>query len=473
MSGIEILGIVAAALQIAELGSRLSVKLYTHHHKLKNADKSIQGLSRDVALTCNVMRQLGDSLKEDTEARLYSPEAFSTAQEVMDECRGVFTEIEIAITPSSASGNGTDSSVGSGVKAGMFARVTQKFTDVKRDSYLTVLGSNLERLKSTMLLMLNVIIYAGQMEHKALDEQRDLVKALLAEKAASEQRLDALILAKTPEPGRVQESELHQYTSLMRTLLQEISSVKLHLNSARHDRVRKGVEKIHLSETMFLLEQYTVTELGQSFSDSFFAFDKYGYGRPSSEDANSSKPDDTMKRSKGSSKRFKSFSYRPPRGKALPLQGTFPPEAGLPTYADPPRSKGEEVQPADSAETNRLHARFQKDPPPPGPPRAYLLPDCTQQQGKDGSGNELFAVLPQATIDKTPSDSAASRTDLIDSTEHTKEGAVDKLDEDSQINPARNAVEDAAPGGHEPEPVDVLEGYLLRWTILSAEEIKT
>lgn len=147
MSGIEILGIVAAALQIADLGSRVSVKLCTLCHRARHADTAIHALSKDVALTCSVMRQLGASLKEDGDAHLYSPEACTTAETVLDECQRVFDDINKII----------DRSTGSG-----FRRLTLALQEARRDSNLAVLGSNLERLKSTMLLMLNVIIYAGQ-----------------------------------------------------------------------------------------------------------------------------------------------------------------------------------------------------------------------------------------------------------------------------------------------------------------------
>jgi hypothetical protein len=45
MSGLEILGIAASVLQIAEMGGRLSVKLFTFSRKIKNADKNIDSNS--------------------------------------------------------------------------------------------------------------------------------------------------------------------------------------------------------------------------------------------------------------------------------------------------------------------------------------------------------------------------------------------------------------------------------------------
>ncbi|OGM47522.1 hypothetical protein ABOM_004263 [Aspergillus bombycis] len=148
MSGIEIVGVVAAALQIAELGSRVSVKLCTLCHRTRHADTILSGLSKEVALTCNVMRQLGASLKEDKDAHLYSAEACSTAETVLDECQKVFDEINKIIDVSTRS---------------TFRRVALVLAEARRDSSLTVLRSNLEKMKSTMLLMLNVIIYAGQL----------------------------------------------------------------------------------------------------------------------------------------------------------------------------------------------------------------------------------------------------------------------------------------------------------------------
>jgi hypothetical protein len=152
MSGIEIFGIVAAALQLADLGSRLSVKLYTHGQKARNTSLAAEALSRDVTLTCNVMRQLGESLREDNDARLCSAEAFETAQEVLNECQGVFKNIDKAIAPDSRAPRSSS----------LLLRMTQRVAEAQRGSQLAVLGSNLERLKSTMLLMLNVIMYAAQ-----------------------------------------------------------------------------------------------------------------------------------------------------------------------------------------------------------------------------------------------------------------------------------------------------------------------
>lgn len=152
MSGIEIVGVVASVVQIAELGGKLSVKLCTFCHRFKNASKSLTGLSKDIALTCNVLRQLGDSLEQDDLATLYSPDAFETAQGVLRECERVFQDLDRTIEQ-----HYSDTSSISRIE-----RATKKIWFLMNEPHLDAMAGNLERLKSTMLLMLNVIIYAGQ-----------------------------------------------------------------------------------------------------------------------------------------------------------------------------------------------------------------------------------------------------------------------------------------------------------------------
>lgn len=152
MSGIEIVGVVASIIQIAELGGRLSVKLCTFCHQFKNADKALRLLSKDVALTCSVLRQLGDSLGQDDLASLYSPDAFKTAQDVLKECEQVFHDLDSALEQHRSDAPSHT----------RLERMTRKIKFLMNEPHLETVAGNLERLKSTMLLMLNVVIYAGQ-----------------------------------------------------------------------------------------------------------------------------------------------------------------------------------------------------------------------------------------------------------------------------------------------------------------------
>jgi hypothetical protein len=158
MSGLEVLGIVASVIQIADVGARLSVKLCTFSHKVKNADANIRSISSDVALTCSVLRELGDNLKKDEQGRLCNVNAVRTAEEVVRECGRVFGELDLALE--GKGGNGEE-----GEKGGksFLMRVGRGVKWTVLEPQVELLRGNLERLKSTLLLMLNVIIYAGQL----------------------------------------------------------------------------------------------------------------------------------------------------------------------------------------------------------------------------------------------------------------------------------------------------------------------
>jgi hypothetical protein len=154
MSGLEVLGIVASVISIADLGARLSVKLCTFSRKVKNADCSLAEISNDVALTCSVLRELGDNLKKDEQSHLYSNNAVTTAEGVIKECERVFTDLERALEGERAETGTTYFSI---------KKLSGKLKYPFLEPQIEVMRSNLERLKSTLLLMLNVIIYAGQL----------------------------------------------------------------------------------------------------------------------------------------------------------------------------------------------------------------------------------------------------------------------------------------------------------------------
>lgn len=133
---------------------RQAVRIY---HKLKTADQHLQNLFNNVALASTVLRLLCDNLRKDDQGKLYSTEAFSTTQRALNECKNVFTQI----------GNSIDqnqNSAGSGKTRMRMQRAAKRVSFVlTREQELELLATNLERLKSTLHLMLNVIMYAGQL----------------------------------------------------------------------------------------------------------------------------------------------------------------------------------------------------------------------------------------------------------------------------------------------------------------------
>jgi hypothetical protein len=93
MSGLEAVGIAASIIQVAELGTKLSVKLFSFYRELKGANKAIQDLSNEVAITSAILREVGESLKEDEQAKLYSNQAFGFLHDVLNQCNEVLRQI--------------------------------------------------------------------------------------------------------------------------------------------------------------------------------------------------------------------------------------------------------------------------------------------------------------------------------------------------------------------------------------------
>ena len=157
------LGIIASVVQIADVGLRLSIKLYTFGEIVASADRSVISISKDVSLTSGVLKELGQILDSDRETRTFSEPAVQTADGIVKECLGVFQEMEsmlvkkLPILAQMDSGDGKSEQKANRATV-MLERLKWGYLQPK----LQLLRSNLDRLKSTLLLMLNVITYARQ-----------------------------------------------------------------------------------------------------------------------------------------------------------------------------------------------------------------------------------------------------------------------------------------------------------------------
>jgi hypothetical protein len=148
MSGLEILGIAASAIQIADLGARLSVQLIGFSRKVKEANLNIESITQEIAITGAVLQELGAELKKDDNKSGCSRRALATAEGLVAACEGIFQEIEGIVRPGPAT---TISSLKQRLKYPFF------------ESKLTLLRTKLESLKSSLLVILNVLVFAEQM----------------------------------------------------------------------------------------------------------------------------------------------------------------------------------------------------------------------------------------------------------------------------------------------------------------------
>ncbi len=163
------LGIIASVVSIAGTGLRLSIKLYTFGEIVSTADKSVISISKDVSLTSSVLKELGSLLENDAESHIFSKNAVQTADTVVKECLEVFQEMESILVKKLPSLSGQDGIRGGG--GGKKSKATVLLERMKwgyLQPKLQLLRSNLDRLKSTLLLMLNVITYARQVAGKSV-----------------------------------------------------------------------------------------------------------------------------------------------------------------------------------------------------------------------------------------------------------------------------------------------------------------
>ena len=181
MSGLEVLAAAASAISITDLAGRLSVKLFAFAKSVKGAQKQIETVSREVAATGAVMLQFGKELEGQEKRQVVNPEAVSVAKSLVSECDAVFKEL----------GDVVDEDVDT--KEGLNAFLKSVMKRVKwtfQEGFMDLLRTNLERLKSSLALILHVMVLAAQMKsHAQLEtvmKQKEVVGLLLKEKEKSE-----------------------------------------------------------------------------------------------------------------------------------------------------------------------------------------------------------------------------------------------------------------------------------------------
>ena len=155
----EVFGLVAAIVGVAETGINLSLTLYTFSKTAASAEKDIKDVATDVSLTSSILQELGTSLELDRESKLCSDSALQTTRNVVKECQDIFVEIDGAILKALAK-HGSLSG-----KMAWSTKMKWPFLQPKME----LLRVNLERLRSTLVLMLNVLSYAGQVKRRHAD----------------------------------------------------------------------------------------------------------------------------------------------------------------------------------------------------------------------------------------------------------------------------------------------------------------
>ncbi|OCL05709.1 hypothetical protein AOQ84DRAFT_92989 [Glonium stellatum] len=170
------IGLIASVIQVVSTGLALSQTLYQYADSVASADKRIRDIAQDVKLTSFVIDELGRVFKRDETAALISKNAVDTAEETVRECSNVFVEMAATLKKS---------------KKNTLGRLMLPFREPK----LELLRTNIERLKSTLQLLMQVLMHAHQIAATKPDKeivavQRQQIKALIQTKKESTKRYE-------------------------------------------------------------------------------------------------------------------------------------------------------------------------------------------------------------------------------------------------------------------------------------------
>ncbi|KAF1946191.1 hypothetical protein EJ02DRAFT_313896, partial [Clathrospora elynae] len=161
----EAIGLIASVIQVAGTGLKLSQTLYQYADGVATADRRIKDIAKEIELTSFVIDELGSIFKQEETSILISKNAVKTANETMKECSNVFAEIDATLKKS---------------KKGKMGRLMLPF----RDNKIELLRNHINKLKSTLQLLMQVLTHAHQVSSRKLDreaeaKQREEIRQLL------------------------------------------------------------------------------------------------------------------------------------------------------------------------------------------------------------------------------------------------------------------------------------------------------
>ena len=156
---IAVVGVVASVASIADEGLKIYGYLNTYIEKIRNTDRDIAGFANDVRDTSVVLQQLGGSLDLEKETRICRPEFYHSLSENIQDCAKIFGEIDSTLAQSA---DVVGSEIGRPKTYSMKGR--DKFRWPFQHSKVTLLRSDLDRLKKNLHLMITVMSHAREVQ---------------------------------------------------------------------------------------------------------------------------------------------------------------------------------------------------------------------------------------------------------------------------------------------------------------------
>ncbi|KAI7283875.1 hypothetical protein KC345_g2725 [Hortaea werneckii] len=198
--------IAVGALQVAEVGFKLCDTLHSSVQNFKNAEKDVKRVAGEVKTASWALKQLGALLQQDEAIKRTTPGAILEASTALDQCSEAFAEVQIILP---AAGSDSTASISAATR----------FKWATRKSKVDALLANLERLKTTLVLVFKVISYAKEIASTSKDSATDQMDMRF--------QLETLIKSKNEAVRRYEEL----VKSLNKTRLGDDSKIALGLNA--------------------------------------------------------------------------------------------------------------------------------------------------------------------------------------------------------------------------------------------------
>ncbi|THZ54905.1 hypothetical protein D6C88_09479, partial [Aureobasidium pullulans] len=165
---------------LASLGIQLLQGLNKYAGSALDSKGRIKAISTDIGLTVQVVQALDTTIQDDANREMMNDDAEKLAKEAVVQCQEIFTKIQSTLPDIDPVG----------IRKRDF--VTWPFIEPK----LELLRGNLEKVKATLQLLMNVIIFAAMSKRHAeqvsLNQQRIQIQKLVEEKTNAEARLEKL-----------------------------------------------------------------------------------------------------------------------------------------------------------------------------------------------------------------------------------------------------------------------------------------
>ncbi|CAG8972612.1 hypothetical protein HYALB_00005381 [Hymenoscyphus albidus] len=187
---ITILGVAASVAQLADYGIKLSIKLFSYSQAVSQAPVTIKELSNDVSLTSTILQELCKILKSN-QAHVVSSSAIEATQQTADECLAIFKQLNDALEKSLVTLGIAESEHVEKARKGRV--VLEKLKWPFKQPKMELLRLNMDRLKASLTLMLQVLNYAGSISCRremevSFDHQKHLIENLARSEEATRRK---------------------------------------------------------------------------------------------------------------------------------------------------------------------------------------------------------------------------------------------------------------------------------------------